>query len=83
VKKDFGSREKLIASILSLSKRDKDAGLRGALETYPTPRLVDIQTSAARRAKQTKAAAKAKPAAKKKKVARSKKAKAKAKAAKK
>jgi hypothetical protein len=81
VKKEFGSRAKLIESILSLSKRDKDSGLRGALEGYPTPRLVDMQASVARKAKRSAAAAKtAKPAAKKakKKVARSKKAKAKA-----
>jgi hypothetical protein len=83
VKKDFGSRSKLIDSILSLQKRDKDAGLRGALEKYPTPQLVDLQTSAARRSKSTAAKAKAKKPAAKKKVARTKKAKAKAKAAKK
>lgn len=79
VKKDFGSRAKLIDSILSLSKRDKDAGLRSSLEKFPTPRLVDLQASAARRAKT--APKKAAPVAPKKKKARSKKAKAKAKAA--
>jgi len=85
VKKDFGSRAKLIDSILSLEKREKDAGLRGRLETFPTPRLVDLHASAARAAKKAKAAGpkkQAKPAAKKK-TARSKKAKAKAAAAKK
>lgn len=82
VKKDFGSRAKLIDSIVSLSKRDKDAGLRSSLEKFPTPRLVDLQTSAARRAKAApKAPKKAAPATPKKKKARSKKAKAKAKAA--
>jgi hypothetical protein len=80
VKKDFGSRAKLVDSILSLSKRDKDAGLRSSLEKFSTPRLIDLQTSAARRAKG--APEKAAPATpKKKKKARSKKAKAKAKAA--
>jgi hypothetical protein len=82
VKKDFGSRAKLIDAILKLSKRDKDAGLRGSLEKFPTPRLVDLQTSAARRAKAApKKTAPAKAPAKKKKRARSKKAKAKAAAA--
>jgi hypothetical protein len=88
VKKDFGSRGKLIDSILTLGKRQKDTGLKTRLEGLPTPRLVDLQTSAARRAKateKTKPAAAAKAgagaAAKKKatkKKARSKKAKAKA-----
>jgi hypothetical protein len=76
VKKDFGSRGKLIDSILSLTRRQKDVGMKGRLEGLPTPRLVDLQTSAARRAK----AEKAKPAVKAKapKHARSKKAKLKA-----
>lgn len=86
VKKDFGSRGKLIDSILTLGKRQKDTGLKTRLEGLPTPRLVDLQTSAARRAKateKTKAAAapKGAAAAKKKaakKKARSKKAKLKA-----
>ena len=81
VQKEFGSRAKLIESILTLSKRGTDAGLRSSLEKFPTPRLVALQTSAARRAK---AAPKTAPPAKavpKKKKARSKKAKAKAAAA--
>ncbi|HEX7669842.1 MAG TPA: hypothetical protein VF395_09675 [Polyangiaceae bacterium] len=77
VKKEFGSRAKLIESILTLSKRSKDAGLKSSLEKFPTPRLIDLQTSAARRAKAAKPAATAKAVPKKKK-ARSKKAKAKA-----
>lgn len=76
VKKEFGSRAKLIESILTLSKRQKDAGLRASLEKHPTPRLLDLQTSAARRAKAAPKAAPAKAPAKKK--ARSKKARAKA-----
>jgi hypothetical protein len=79
VKKDFGSRGKLIDSILTLGKRQKDTGLKGHLERLSTPQLVDLHTSAHRR---SKAAEKAKPkaakAAPKKKKARSKKAKAKA-----
>jgi len=80
VKKDFGSRGKLIDSILALGKRQKDTGMKTRLEGLPTPRLVDLQTSAARRAKVTEKgkAAAPKTAAKKKKKARSKKAKAKA-----
>jgi hypothetical protein len=84
VKKEFGSRAKLIDSILTLSKRQKDAGLRGRLEKFPTPRLVDLQDSVGRRAKNAERKAKAtpaKPAPAKKKTLRSKKAKAKAKAA--
>lgn len=84
VKKSFGSRSKLIESILTLSKRQKDAGLRGRLEKFPTPRLVDLQASVARQAKNAERKAKAAPkkaALPKKKLARSKKAQAKAKAA--
>lgn len=77
VKKDFGSRGKLIDSILTLGKRQKDAGLKGRLERLSTPRLVDMHATASRRSKvdeKTKAA----KAAPKKKKARSKKAKLKA-----
>jgi hypothetical protein len=80
VKKDFGSRAKLIESILSLSKRAQDAGMKSKLEKLPTPELVDLQGSASRRAKASEKKAKsapAKPKAPKKKKARSKKAKAK------
>ena len=80
LKKDFGSRGKLIDSILALDKRQKDTGLKSRLEGLPTPRLVDLQTSAARRAKVAEKAKAAAPktTAKKKKKARSKKARAKA-----
>jgi hypothetical protein len=77
VKKDFGSRGKLIDSILTLGKRQKDAGLKGHLERLSTPRLVDMHTTASRRSK-TDEKTKAKPATPKKKKARSKKAKLKA-----
>lgn len=77
VKKDFGSRAKLIDSILGVLKRPKDAGYKSKLEAYSTPQLLDLHKSASRSAK---AAAKApkKEAAPKKKKARTKKAKAKA-----
>ncbi|HVW27075.1 MAG TPA: hypothetical protein VHC69_17035 [Polyangiaceae bacterium] len=79
VKKDFGSRGKLIDSILTLGKSQKDAGLKGRLERLPTPRLVDLHASANRRAKgEEKTKAKAAKAPAKKKKARTKKAKAKA-----
>jgi hypothetical protein len=40
VKKDFGSRHKLIDAILASDKRDKDAGYRVRLEKQSTPTLV-------------------------------------------
>jgi hypothetical protein len=78
VKKDFGNRGKLIDSILTLGKRQKDAGLKGRLERLSTPRLVDLHTSASRRSKtDEKTKAKTAKVAPKRK-ARSKKAKIKA-----
>jgi hypothetical protein len=74
VKKDFGSRDKLIDAILTLEKRAKDAGYKARLEAYPLPRLVDLHGAVARRARRAEAKAKdapaAKPAAKKKPVAK-------------
>ncbi|HVU05113.1 MAG TPA: hypothetical protein VHE30_25360 [Polyangiaceae bacterium] len=65
VKKEFGSRDKLIESILGLEKSAKDTGLKGRLEKFPTPRLLDLQGSAARRAKAEEKAAKSAKKAKK------------------
>jgi len=69
VKEEFGSRAKLIDAILTLMKRQKDEGLRGRLEKYPTPRLADLHTSTARRSKAAAKSAEPKekkaPAAKK------------------
>ncbi len=73
-KKEFGTRAKLIDTILEVQKRSKDAGYRSRLEGYPVARLLDLHGSASR-AKAPEAAA-AKPAKKAKKP-RSKKAKAK------
>lgn len=73
-KETFGSRAKLISSILELENRAKDAGLQERLERYSLPRLMDAHKSAQRRAKARKAAP-AKPKAKK--LARSRKAQAK------
>jgi len=77
-KKRFGSRDKLVAAILELEKRGKDAGYKTRLSGFPLPRLVDLHDAAARRSK--RAEKKPKPAPQKAaKKARSKKAKAKAK----
>lgn len=51
VKKEFGSRDKLIGELLELEKRTKDEGYRNRLTRLPTPRLVDELRSARRRAK--------------------------------
>jgi hypothetical protein len=59
VKKDFGTRGKLIDAILTLEKRSKDAGYKTRLEAYPLPRLVDLHGSVARRARRAQAKAKA------------------------
>ncbi|HTM46167.1 MAG TPA: hypothetical protein VL137_14505 [Polyangiaceae bacterium] len=80
VKKDFGSRAKLIEAILKLQLRAKDGSYKTKLEAYPTPRLVDLHHSATRGAAKAKAAAPAadaKPKAKKRNL-RSKKSQAKA-----
>lgn len=51
VKKDHGSREKLIAAILSAVKRDKDKDYQSGLEKLPTTELFQILTAAQKRAK--------------------------------
>jgi len=83
-KKRFGSRDKLIAALLELEKRVKDAGYKARLSEFSLPRLIDLHDAAARRSKRAekkaKPAAKAAKAAKPAKKARSKKAKAKVKA---
>jgi hypothetical protein len=82
-KKRFGSRDKLIAALLELEKRVKDAGYKARLSEFSLPRLIDLHDAAARRSKRAekaKPAAKAAKPAKSAKKARSKKAKAKAKA---
>lgn len=77
VKKDHGSRAKLIDAVVEAEKRGKDAGFRTRLEKASTPELFEQLTVLKRRAKATEAkaapkkksippkAAKAKPAAKK------------------
>jgi len=73
-KEQFGSRDKLVAAVLTLGKRSKDDGYKARLATYPVPRLLDLHDSLN---KKSGAPAGVKPAAAKR-VARSKKAKLKA-----
>jgi hypothetical protein len=65
LKKDFGSRAKLVDAILKLEKRSKDAGYKGKLESYPTPRLMDLHQALSKKSraaeKQAASAAKRKP----------------------
>ncbi|MEZ4221160.1 MAG: hypothetical protein R3B13_09530 [Polyangiaceae bacterium] len=49
VKKDFGTRDKLIGAILEAEKRSKDAGYKTRLEGYPLTRLLDQYRAATRR----------------------------------
>jgi hypothetical protein len=50
VKAKFGTRARLIDEILAVEKREKDAGLKKRLETYPVPRLYDLFKSTKKRA---------------------------------
>ena len=81
-KKRFGSRDKLIASIVEISKRGKDKGFATKLAAYPLPQLLDLHASTERASKRAAAAAKAKPAVAKAAKAEKPKAKAAAPAAK-
>jgi hypothetical protein len=61
-KKRFGSRDKLIGSIVELNKRVKDKGFASKLAAYPLPQLLDLHAAASRQSKRAEAAAKtAKP----------------------
>ena len=68
-KKRFGSRDKLISSIVELNKRVKDKGFADKLAAYPLPQLLDLHAAATRASKRAEAAAKAKPAKAEKKSA--------------
>lgn len=61
-KKRFGSRDKLVASIVELNKRVKDKGFASKLSAYPLPQLLDLHAAATRASKRAEAAAKSKPA---------------------
>ena len=60
--KRFGSRDKLIGSIVELNKRVKDKGFAAKLAAYPLPQLLDLHAAATRASKRAEVAAKAKPA---------------------
>jgi hypothetical protein len=49
VKEKFGTRAKLIDSILDLEKRTKDEGYKSRLLAYPVPRLYDLFKSVTKR----------------------------------
>lgn len=51
VKKEFGTRAKLIDALLAAEKRTKDKGLRDRFEKQSTPRLYDAMRAAQKRAK--------------------------------
>jgi hypothetical protein len=51
VKKQFGSRGKLVEAILSQEKRGKDEGYKSRLDRLSTPRLLDQYKAGATRAK--------------------------------
>jgi hypothetical protein len=61
-KKRFGSRDKLVNSIIELKKRVKDKGFASKLAAYPLPQLLDLHAAATRESKRAEAEAKAKPA---------------------
>ena len=61
-KNRFGSRDKLISSIVELNKRVKDKGFAEKLAAYPLPQLLDLHASVSKSSKRAEAAAKAKPA---------------------
>jgi hypothetical protein len=75
-KKRFGSRDKLVSSIVELKKRVKDKGFASKLAAYPLPQLLDLHAAAERESKRV-AKAPAAPA----KAAKAEKAAAKPKAA--
>lgn len=56
IEKEFGSRDKLADAYVTLVDRVKDADYRRTVGSYPPGRLLDMFTSAQRRAKRKKAA---------------------------
>lgn len=58
VKKDFGSRDKLINAIVSDVKRTKDADYIKGLERFPTPRLFELYRASKKRTAAPKSAPK-------------------------
>jgi large subunit ribosomal protein L21 len=73
-KETFGTRDKLIASIVDLAKRTKDASYTTSLGSYALPRLLDLHRSLSKASKRAAAApAKAPKAPKAAKPAKAKK----------
>jgi hypothetical protein len=64
-KKRFGSRDKLVSSIVELKKRVKDKGFASKLAAYPLPQLLDLHAAAERENKRSAKAAPAAPKAEK------------------
>jgi len=60
VKKEFGTRAKLVAEVLTIENRTKDEGYKSRLSAWPVPRLYDHYKSAKKRADRASAAATAK-----------------------
>lgn len=58
VKEQFGTRAKLVDTVLDLEKRTKDEGYKARLAAWPVPRLYDHYKSAKKRADRAAAAAK-------------------------
>ncbi|MBP9112739.1 MAG: hypothetical protein KBF88_08005 [Polyangiaceae bacterium] len=77
VKEKYGTRAKLVDTILDLEKRSKDAGYKARLAAYPVPRLFDMVQTIEKRNKAAKPAAKKAAAKPAKKAAAPKKAAAK------
>ncbi len=68
-KESFGTRDKLVAAIVELAKRDKDKGYAARLGDYPLPRLLDLHRTLSRSSKRAGAAKAPKAAPKAKKAA--------------
>lgn len=68
-KESFGTRDKLVASIVELAKRTKDKGYSERLGSYPLPRLLDLHRSLSRASKRSAAAKEPKASAPKAKKA--------------
>jgi hypothetical protein len=56
VKKEFGTRAKLIDACLTVEKRTKDEGYKSRISAWPVPRLYDHYKSAKKRSDRTSAA---------------------------
>lgn len=60
VKKEFGTRLKLVDAVLDVEKRTKDEGYKSRISAWPVPRLYDHYKSAKKRADRASAATAAK-----------------------